>query len=146
MHVLRVVTVAICTLSLVASATDTEKHPQIAIEAPTVIAFFEPVTESQLANDPDTNDALDDFQFYARATRRSLEGSSVTFHEVYARELSLVVDGSKTIFTPEIPVGYYFAAPGRNGRVEYGVHTDEDILAIAEEFFAVKLRARHQKN
>jgi len=137
MRVFRAVILLVCGLPMTAKATDAER-PRINADTPVVIAFFEPVNDQQLENDPDTNDALDDFQHYARATRVALDGTCVNFHEIYAREFAVAVDGVETVFTPAVTVGYYFVAPGREARVEYGVHTDDDILALVEEVFGVK--------
>jgi hypothetical protein len=36
-----------------------------------------------------------------------------------------------------VKVGYYFIAPGKKPRIEYGVVTDIDLLQIATEYFGV---------
>lgn len=99
-----------------------------------------------MEEDPDANEALDDFQFYARETRIALDGSGVAFHEVYVRGISVVVDGAEKVLRPEVTVGYYFIAPGRAARVEYGVHTDVDILALVDDIFGSSARRRVEKN
>lgn len=143
---LRAVPVVILCVSLFASAAQADEAAQIIVDGPTVVAFFEPVTEAELEEDPDANDALDDFQFYARETRIALDGSGVAFHEVYAREISVIVDGVDKVLRPEVTVGYYFIAPDRTARVEYGVHTDVDVLALVDEVFGPSARKRIQKD
>jgi len=39
-------------------------------------------------------------------------------------------------------VGYYYIAPGRKPRLEYGVATDLDILQIASDYFGMRLQRR----
>jgi len=38
-----------------------------------------------------------------------------------------------------VKVGYYYIAPGRKPRLEYGVATDLDILQIASDYFGMRL-------
>ena len=41
-----------------------------------------------------------------------------------------------TTFRPgKITVGYYFVAPGKKPRIEYGVNTDDGLVDIAKEYF-----------
>jgi hypothetical protein len=108
----------------------------VVASGPTVIAFFPPVTTKDLSQDPDTNESLSDFQFYAQSARAKLHDSGIDFQEVYASSFS-VKCGSKTKnFHPQkTQVGYYFVAPGKSPHVEYGVMTDADILQVAKKYF-----------
>lgn len=56
-------------MSLVAAA---EKQPVVVVAGPIVVAFFL-VTKTELQQDADTNEALADFQFYAKEVREPLE-------------------------------------------------------------------------
>jgi hypothetical protein len=108
----------------------------IVISGPTVIAFFPSVTEKELLQDPDTNESLSDFQVYARRVRTKLYDAGIDFHEVYATSFSIKCGAKTKNFHPQkIQVGYYFIAPGKSARVEYGVMTDADILQVAKEYF-----------
>jgi len=69
-------------LSLVAA--ESAKQPVFDIKRPTIIAFFPPVTQAQLEKDPDTNEALADFQLYAKQVREPLRKAGIEFHELYA--------------------------------------------------------------
>jgi hypothetical protein len=78
--------VALCFLMAVGSA---EKQPVIAVRGPTVVAFFEPVPQAQPDKTPDTNEALADFQFYAKNAREPFRKAGIEFHEVYAHSFQL---------------------------------------------------------
>ena len=113
------------------SAQDT---PTFDIRRPTVVAFFPPVTQSH----PDKNEALADFQLYATQVREPLEKAGVDFKEVYARSFRVHMGKTVTMFRPvKVEVGYYFIAPGKKPRIEYGVATDGDILHVANEYFGM---------
>jgi hypothetical protein len=106
------------------------------VRGPTVFAFFPPVTEADLSKDPDTNTALDDFQFYARKVRQPLEKKGIEFREVYAYRFSIRRGTTVSVFTPrKIQVGYYFVAPGKKPHVAFGVMTDADLLQAADAYF-----------
>jgi hypothetical protein len=118
--------------SLVAAA----KNTVVVINRPTVVAFFPPVSPAELNAHPDTNEALADFQFYAKRMRKPLQDAGIDFKEIYARSFKVQRGGRITTFRPgKIDVGYYFVAPGRVPRIKYGVLTDADLLQIAKEYF-----------
>jgi hypothetical protein len=112
------------------------KEKVVVVKRPTVVAFFTPVTDAELAKDPDTNEALADFQVYAGKVRDQLAGMGIDFEEVYATSFIVKFGAKTTTFHPKkIEVGYNFVALGKSPRVEYGVMTDTDILQIASEYF-----------
>ncbi|HTQ98302.1 MAG TPA: hypothetical protein VMH89_15930 [Candidatus Acidoferrum sp.] len=121
---------------LCAPLTTAQALQVIGVSGPTVIAFFPPVTEKDLLQDPDTNESLSDFQFYAQRVRTKLHDAGIDFQEIYAAAF-IVKCGAKTRnFHPQkAEVGYYFIAPGKSPHIEYGVMTDADILQIAKEYF-----------
>jgi hypothetical protein len=126
----------VITSSVAAGSAD--KHPVIVVRGPTVVAFFEPVPQTKLEKDPGANEALADFQLYARSVREPLRKAGVEFHEVYSRSFQLREGKRLTTFRPaKAKVGYYLIAPGRKPRVEYGVLTDADLLQTANEYFAI---------
>jgi hypothetical protein len=101
-----------------------EKRPVIVVRGPTVVAFFESVPHAQLDKDPDTNEALADFQFYARNVRAQLRKEGIQFHKIYAHSFQLHIGNKVTTFRPvKVDVGYYLVAPGKKPRIEYGVMT-----------------------
>ena len=111
------------------------KQPVFVIRGPTIVPFFSPVTESDLS-DGDTNEALSDFQVYAGRVRDPLRKMKIEFHEVYAHSFRIRLGERVTTFHPgKVKVGFYFIAPGKKPRVEYGVQTDIDILEIAKKYF-----------
>ena len=60
------------------------------------------------------------------------------FEEVYTRSFRVTVSGKTSTFRPgAVVVGYYFVAPRKKPRVEYGVNTDIGIIAVAKEYFGI---------
>jgi hypothetical protein len=118
------------------SSEAAQKQEVILVDRPTIVAFFPPVTDTELDKDADTNEALSDFQLYARQARKRLEAVGIQFHEIYARSFIVQVHGKKIVFrSKDIEVGYYFVAPDRAPRIQYGVMTDDDIWAVATAYF-----------
>jgi hypothetical protein len=114
------------------------KAKLIVVNGPTVVAFFPPATDAKLSNDPDTNESLADFQLYAKSARAKLNDAGIEFDEIYTSSFAVRCGEKTTTFRPKMAaVGYYFVAPGRSPRVEYGVMTGADILRAAAEYFQV---------
>jgi hypothetical protein len=128
--------VALYVLTGPAAPGAAEKQLVIVVRGPTVVAFFEPVPQSKLDKDPDTNESLADFQLYARSVREPLRKEGIEFHELYAHSFRLRIGSKLTTFRPvKVDVGYYLVAPGKKPRIEYGVMTDSDLLQVANEYF-----------
>ena len=108
------------------------------IAQPTILAFFPPLTEADLDKSPDMNEALGDFQLYATRVGAPLKKAGIDFEVVSAVRFN-VKDGatSRTFRTGKIGIGYYFIAPGKAPHVEFGVMTDDDILATAAKYFNI---------
>jgi hypothetical protein len=68
-----------------------EKQPVVIVRGPTLVAFFEPVSQEKLEKDPDSNEALADFQLYAKNVREPLRKAGIEFHELYAHSFRLRV-------------------------------------------------------
>jgi hypothetical protein len=129
---------ALCGLTGPAAPAVAEKQPVVVVHGPTVVAFFEPVTQAKLAKEPDTNEALADFQLYATSVREPLRKAGIEFHELYTHSFRLRVGNRLTTFRPvKGDVGYYLVAPGKKPRIEYGVITDVDLLQVANEYFGI---------
>ena len=107
------------------------KTPVFQVLRPTVVAFFEPVTEAELDKDADLNEVLSDFQWYAGKIRKPLQESGIEFHVVYARSFRIRIRNKANTFHVGNRVGYYFVTPGKKPLVQYGVDTDDDIVATA---------------
>jgi hypothetical protein len=125
-------------------STAADHHlPVVVVRGPTVVAFFPPVTKEELDRSPDTNEALSDFQLYARQARPALAARGVAFEELYTRSFR-VSDGKRVkVFRPgSVRVGYYFAIPGKKPHLEYGVMTSDDLIDTAERYFAAGPPAR----
>jgi hypothetical protein len=112
------------------------KEKPVVVKGPTVVAFFPPVTDAELSKDPDTNESLADFQLYATRVREKLNNVGIEFEEISAPSFAVRCGAKTTTFAPKRrQSGYYFIAPGKLPRVEYGVMTDVDILRVAAEYF-----------
>lgn len=108
------------------------EQPTFMVRGPTVVAFFPPVTEVDIKGG---NEALADFQFYNPQISQVLQKEGIDFHEVYALSFRLRVGAKVITFrSGKIKVGYYFTAPGKKPRVEYGVLGDAPI-DIAHQYF-----------
>jgi hypothetical protein len=118
--------------------TAAPKERVFIVNRPTVVAFFPPVAEAELSKDPDTNEALEDFRYYAARVRDRAGEVGIDFEEIEASSFSVKCGAKTIVFRPKkTKVGYYFVAPGKSPRVEYGVLTDSDILHIATEYFQI---------
>lgn len=122
--------------SLSSSQTGSDS-PLFKVHRPTVIAFSRPVSDSDMDKDADLNEVLSDFQLYARQVRQPLEQAGIDFHEVYAHSFRIRVNGKTIKVRVGNKVGYYFAIPGKNPVVQYGVDTADDIVATALKYFGV---------
>jgi hypothetical protein len=130
--------IALCGLIGPAAPAAAEKPPVVVVRGPTVVAFFEPVPQAELEKDPDTNEALADFQWYATSVRDPLRKAGIEFHELYTHSFRLRVGNRLTTFRPvKGDVGYYLVVPGKKPRIEYGVITDVDLLQVANEYFGI---------
>src|SRR5260370_11043012 len=118
----RLVLPLVCVSFLLGSSPlqSAKKTPTFDVHGPTILAFFQPVTEAELLKDPDTNTALDDFQFYAREARQPLEKKGIELPEVYAHPISIRRTAARSTFTPrKIPGGYYLVAPCKKPHIAY---------------------------
>jgi hypothetical protein len=133
---------AVCVLTgRIAPIAAAEKQPLVDVRGPTIVAFFKPVTQEQLEKDPDTNEALSDFQFYAKQARNALIKAGIEFHELQAHSFQLRVGQKVTTFQPaKADVGYYLIAPDKKPRIEYGVLTDADLLEVAKQYFGISAK------
>jgi hypothetical protein len=79
--------------SLVAAG---EEQPVVVVAGPTIVAFF-PVTKDELQKDADTNEALADFQVYAKQVREPLKKAGIEFSEVSAHSFRLRIGQETTL-------------------------------------------------
>ena len=113
----------------------------ISVVRSTIIAFFPPMSEADLKADPDANEALADFQFYASHVREPMRKAGIDFHALRVRSFRVGVGSQITTFRPNVKVGYYLIAPGKKPRVEYGVMSASDLMEIASAYFGVPIRS-----
>ncbi len=126
----------ICLTMLVAPALYAQKPLSINVCHPTVIAFFKPASNAQEENEAGYNESLSDFRFYSDAFQQRLKDKGIDAKVVYAAEFRTECGKHvSTFIAKETMVGYYFIAPGKSQRVEYGVMTDLDLLKVADEYF-----------
>jgi len=106
---------------LAAVGATAREQPAFAVRRPTIVAFFPPVTQAELDQDADTNETLADFQLYAPRSQTAPRS-----RRRFLRRLCPVVQirhrNQITTFRPDDgQEGYYFIAPGKKPRIEYGV-------------------------
>ena len=111
------------------------------VRGPTVVAFFPPVSDSELDSDADLNETLSDFQYYADEVRGPFKRAGIEFHEAYTRSFLVRTKGKAITFRTarKNDVGYYFIAPGKKPHVEYDVMTDEELLDVAHDYFGIAM-------
>lgn len=113
-------------------------QPVLVVNRPTIVAFFPPVKRAQLKTDPDTNEALADFHLYVAQVREPLQKAGIDLYGVYTLSFRIRIGVKERTFrSGDSHVGYYFIAPGRKPRIEYGVQTDIGLLQIASEYFGI---------
>jgi hypothetical protein len=114
--------------------------PVFAIHGPTVVAFFPPVTQQDLSSNPDTNEALSDFQFYNGKVSTPLHNAGVEFREANTLSFRTRIGTTVRIYrTGKAGIGYYFIAPGKEPNIVSGVMTDEDLLDAARKYFGITI-------
>lgn len=112
-----------------------DKAQVFEVDRPTVIAFF-PSAAKSTKKAGSANDSLADFQLYTSSARQPLQSGGVDLQVVYEREFRVIVDGRTTTFKPsKSETGYYYVAPGKKPRIEFGVMNDTDIVRVAHEYF-----------
>ena len=115
----------------------TDEEPLITVKSPTVVAFFPPVTERELRNDPDTNEVLADFQYYAGESIEPLRQAGINFQPLFVHSFRVKVGKTVSRFQPVEPkLGYYLIAPGKKPRIVYGVLTNDGLLNEMKNYLA----------
>jgi len=115
-----------------------EQQTRFVITRPTLISFVLDFTDKQ--TETEGNEALADFEFYLPGAEDALQKAGVEVHQVFHVKSFQVKSGSRwRTFAPrKVTIGYYFIAPGREPRIEYGVEDTETILDIARRYFPTK--------
>lgn len=132
--------IVICSVRSAQAQSSIEKPVTYVIRKPTIVAFFVPVTESEVADGADTNEALSDFQYYAGSVRDSLLNAGIEFHEADALSFKIRSGKKLRVFrTGKIGVGYYFIAPGKPPHIQEGVMTDQDLVEEARKYFGLRI-------
>jgi hypothetical protein len=125
----------------IGSAQNTAKPvPVFVVHGPTIIAFFRHVTDEEMESDPDTNEVLSDFQLYYSQARAPLRKAGIDFP--HADTLTFKIRIGKKVQRyrmGKIGVGYFFIAPGKKPKIEYGVQTDAGLLDAARKYFGVAI-------
>ncbi len=135
-RIVRAIAATVVGSLLAPSLVAAPKNAVVVISRPTVVAFFPPMTTTELKADSDTKEALADFQLYATRVRKPLHDAGIDFREIHAKSFKIQRGTRITTFRPgKVDVGYYLVAPGKEPRIEYGVLTDADLLQIAKEYF-----------
>jgi hypothetical protein len=130
---------ALCLLFGLASDLSAQKTPTIDVTGPTIVAFFVPMSGAELSGSPDTAEALSDFQLYLTKIREPLAKRGIALSEVHADQFVIRQGTTTTMYgVRRYKVGYCFALPKKEPRVQFGVLTDKDLLHLADEYFGPK--------
>jgi hypothetical protein len=123
---------------LLAVALVAGEDPTIVVHGPTVVAFFAPIKHPE--TEGDELQALAHFKANAKQVRETLEKSGVELDEVYAVGFE-VRNGAKveTFDSGHMKVGYYFVAPEKKPRIEYGIAAPAQLLQVAREYFGIAI-------
>jgi len=123
----------------VSAATAAEQQTRFVITGPTLISFFLNYTDDEILAEGG-DEALNDFVFYLPAAEDQLRRAGVQVHAVFKLKSFQVKMGSRwrTVQPRAQDVGYYFIAPGREPRLEFGVEDSETIVDSAREYFRLK--------
>jgi hypothetical protein len=109
--------------------------PVVNADGPTIVAFFPSASQTR-SDDADSNEALSDFEFYADRVKEPLNRLGIEFTEQFGRSFRIRSGSQSRLFTPKADrCGYYFIAHDKKPRIEYGVMTDVDLLALAKQYF-----------
>lgn len=116
-------------------AQNTAGVPVVNGDRPTVVAFFP--NASKIGHDnANGNEALSDFKYSAMHVKKPLGRLGIQFAEEYGRSFRIRSESKSVLFTRKNGTpSYYFFAPGKRPRIEYGVKTDSDLLAVARQYF-----------
>jgi hypothetical protein len=124
--------------SVVSSGQTNPHHPQIiAINGPTVVAFFAPDHSTSARSEADSGEAFSDFQLYAEQAGKPLAERGIDLEKIHAGSFKLKIANSVTTFdVRRYGVGYYRIAPGKKPQILQGVMTDSDLLGMAENYLS----------
>jgi hypothetical protein len=121
---------------LTAPALYAQKVISINVCHPTMVAFFKPASTPEGEKEDGYNEALSDFQLYSDAVQQPLKEKGINTKVVYAAGFRTECGKHVSTFVAhKTTVGYYFIAPGKSPRIQYGVKTKGDLLKIADEYF-----------
>jgi hypothetical protein len=116
-----------------------QDRPAVNVSGPTMIAFFAPIKHPE--TDAEGNQALAEFKKYAAQVREPLQRAGIDFQEMYAESFDLRINGKLTTFSSgHMKIGYYFVAPDKNPRIEYGIAPPAQLLQVAREYFNLPIR------
>jgi hypothetical protein len=126
---------------LSAQTQPSESLPVIVLRRSTIVAFFVGADRAHEI-DANGNESLSDFQLYAYEAKGPLKKMGIDLLDTVAPAFRIRF-GKKatdkvTDLHPAQNIGYYFIAPGKEPRVEYGVRTDSELVAIARQYFGTK--------
>jgi hypothetical protein len=109
----------------------------VAIDGPTLIAFYPAVTQAQVDSSEELATVFDDFSYHLSSATDSLRALGLTVKERPLGEIRVVEAGRQWQFVPakdSADFGYLLLAPGRAHRVYYSVMSNSDLVETAHEF------------
>jgi len=112
------------------------------VRRPTIVGFLSTVTQAELDQDADTNETLADFPALRnQGSQTAPRSGPVDSTSSMPGSFQIRIGTRITTFRPDDgQEGYYFIAPGKKPRIEYGVATDADILEMPGSTLASRSR------
>jgi hypothetical protein len=119
------------------SVQDTADSMMVAIDGPTLIAFYPAVTQAQVDSSEELATVFDDFSYHLSSASDSLRALGITIKSRPIGEIRFVEAGQRRQFLPardSAEFGYLLVAPGRAQRVFYSVMSNSDLVQAAHEY------------
>lgn len=128
---------AVVTAASSDSALETTDSLLVAVDRPTLIAFYPAVTQAQVDSSEELATVFDDFSYHLSSAADSLRALGITIESRPLGEIRFVEASQHRQFLPakdSAEFGYLFLAPGRAQRVYYSVMSDSDLVETAHEY------------
>ena len=119
------------------SALETTDSMLVAIEGPTLIAFYPAVSQAQVDSSEELATVFDDFSYHLSSASDSLRALGITIESRPIGEIRFAEAGHRRQFLPARDsgeFGYLLVAPGRAQRVFYSVMSNSDLVEAAHEY------------
>jgi len=121
----------------VASETQVFDSTRIVVNGPTLIAFYPAIPPTDTSEETAT--VMDDFSHHLSSASDSLKAMGFRIEMRVVDSVHVAQDNRVVDFKPpndSVDVGYYFARPGKNPLIVYGVRTNLDLIQSGRAFLS----------